>query len=199
MTISTYAELQTAVGDWLARSDLTSNIPDFITLFEAEACRKLRVRPAETTATLTPSSGSASLPSDFLGVRRLTWDGSVAIDLSYVTPSELQSRYPDAADGVPAVYTIEGGTIRIRPIDDEDLILVYRAKTAAVSGTLNWLFTNHPDAYLFGALCEAYMFDKDEERAAIWAARRDKTFDGIKEVDFHYRGNMRIRVDGPTP
>jgi hypothetical protein len=199
MALTTYAELQTAVGDWLARSDLTGNIPDFITLFEATACRKLRVRPTETSTTLTPSSGAATLPSDFLGVRRLTYEGSSAVDLTYVHPSYLQQAYPTAEDGVPAVYTIEGGTVRIRPVSTENLTLVYRAKTAAVSGTLNWLFTNHPDAYLFGALTEAYMFLRDPENAAVWKARTEKAMDEIKEVDFHYRGPMEMRIWGPTP
>jgi hypothetical protein len=199
MSITTYVELQAAVVSWLARDDLTSYVPDFITLFEASACRKLRVRPTETTVTLSPSSGAASLPADFLGVRRLTWEGSTPRNLDYVHPEYLQSLYPSNEEGVPTSYTIEGGTVRIKPSSDEDLTLVYRAKTAVVSGTLNWLFTNHPDAYLFGALTEAYMFDKDEERASIWRTRTEQAFSEIKEVDFHYRGRMTIRVDGPTP
>ena len=60
MAITTYAELQTAIANWLARDDLTTYLPDFITLFEAAANRRLRVRQMETTATLTPSSGSAT-------------------------------------------------------------------------------------------------------------------------------------------
>jgi hypothetical protein len=199
MTIATYSDLQSAVASWLARDDLTSQIPDFITLFEASACRKLRVRPTEASATLTPSSGAASLPSDFLGVRRLTWEGSTPRDLDYVHPSYLQQMYPSSEEGVPTSYTIEASTIRIRPSSDESLTLIYRAKTAAVSGALNWLFTSNPDIYLFGALTEAYMFNRDAENAAIWRTRTEQAFNEIKEVDFHYRGRMSVRVDGPTP
>ncbi len=35
MSIVTYTDLQSAIGNWLARSDLSANIPDFITLAEA--------------------------------------------------------------------------------------------------------------------------------------------------------------------
>jgi hypothetical protein len=199
MAITTYAELQSAVESWLARDDLTSQIPDFITLFEASACRKLRVRPTEMSDTLTPSSGVAALPDDFLSVRRLTWEGSTPRTLDYVHPDYLQSLYPSNEEGIPTSYTIEGGSILLRPTSDEDLTLVYRAKTEAVSGALNWLFTNHPDAYLFGALTEAYMFNRDAENAAIWRTRTEQAFNEIKEVDFHYRGRMSVRVDGPTP
>jgi hypothetical protein len=199
MAITTYAELQSAVASWLARDDLTTNIPDFITLFEASACRKLRVRPTEVEATLTPASGVATLPTDFLGVRRLTWEGSTPRELAYVHPSYLQGMYPSSEDGIPTSYTIEGGSVLLRPTSDENLTLVYRAKTAAVSGALNWLFTSNPDIYLFGALTEAYMFNRDAENAAIWRARTEQAFNEIKEVDFHYRGRMSARVDGPTP
>jgi hypothetical protein len=72
MSLSTYSDLQTQVANWLARSDLTQYIPDMITLFEAAACRRLKVRPMETTVSLATTSGVASLPSDFLGYRRVT-------------------------------------------------------------------------------------------------------------------------------
>lgn len=199
MSITTYAELQTSIASWLARGDLTTQIPDFITLFEAMACRELRVRPSELTATLTPTNGSATLPTDFLGVRRLTWNGSSGRNLEYVTPQWLATAYPTAAAGDPNVYTIEGGTLKVRPVSDTTLDLLYRAKTAAVSGALNWLFTNHPDAYLFGSLAEAYMFNKDPENAAMWEGRRDKVFQSIKGVDFHYRELGAPRIMAPTP
>ncbi len=51
MSISTYAELQTAVGNWLNRADLTARIPEFIELFEARVKRDLRVRQMEKRAT----------------------------------------------------------------------------------------------------------------------------------------------------
>lgn len=199
MSISTFAELKTAIASWLARDDLTTYIPDFITLFEAMASREMRVRPAETTATLTPTSGSVALPSDFLGVRRLTWNGSVGRNLEYVNPQWMATAYPTSATGDPNVYTIEGGTLKVRPVSDTTLDLLYRAKTAAVSGALNWLFTNHPDAYLFGSLAEAYMFNKDPDNAAIWEGRRDKVFQSIKGMDFHYREMGAPRIMSWTP
>jgi hypothetical protein len=52
MAITTFAELKTAIASWLDRSDLTSTIPDFITLFESVANRRLRVRQMEKTITL---------------------------------------------------------------------------------------------------------------------------------------------------
>jgi len=199
MAITTYAELQSAIADWLARDDLTARIPDFITLFEAAACRKLRVRPMETSTSLTPSAGSVALPTGYLGWRRVTWTGSTRRELEYVHPSMLQAMFPDNAAGSPSHFTIEGANLKIRPTDNTALEFDYYAKTAAVSGSLNWLFTNHPDAYLAGALVEAHLFAKDPDSAAIWLPRRDAAFSEIHLVNFNEQGSMAISVMGPTP
>lgn len=199
MAITTYAELQTAIATWLARDDLVTYIPDFITLFEAAACRRLRVREMETLVTLTPASGSVNLPSDYLSTKRLTWTGSVRVELVYMHPSALQATFPDTPSGTPLNYTIEAGAIKIRPTDTTALELVYLAKNTAAATTLSWLFTRYPDAYLFGSLVEAYMFNKDPQNASIWQARLDNLFAELKSNDFNTRGAMAITVMGATP
>jgi hypothetical protein len=199
MNITTYAELQTAIGSWLGRSDLTSAIPDFIMLFEACANRRLRVRQMETSANLTPSSGAVALPADYLAWRRVTWTGSTRVELEYVHPSYLQAAYPTSPSDVPRIFTIEGSTLKIRPIDDTALELDYYEKIDALSGTVNWLFSTHPDVYLFGSLCEAEMFGVNDERAALWARRRDEIFAEIEKLSNKTRGAGAIRVIGVTP
>ena len=198
MAFTTYAELQTAIADWLARDDLTAFIPDFITLFECAAARKLKVRLQETTATLTPSSGVATIPSDYLGYRRVTWTGTPVHGLEYVAPT-LYATYIDTGSGIPTVFTIEGSSLRVAPSNDTDLTFDYFQKTPAVSGSLNWLFTNYPDAYLFGSLCEANAFNKNVDAAGLWKARRDEVFDEIARVDFNERQGMAVRIIGATP
>lgn len=200
MSITTYSELKSAIASWLARSDLTDNITDFITLFECHAVRELHLRPTETTASLTPSSGSAALPSDFLDVITLTWTGSPKRELIYVHPTQLITDYPTEPSGQPAEYTIQAGSILIRPIDTTALTLLYRAKTSAISSSLQWLFNNHVDAYINGAMVEALLFLKDPEGAAVWEARRDKILNSIMGSDFRTRQpGIAIRVGGPTP
>jgi len=198
MAFTTYAELQTSIADFLARDDLTAYIPDYITLFECDAARKMRVRLQETTATLTPSSGVATIPTDYLGHRRVTWTGTPIHELTYVTPS-LYSAYIDSGSGTPVVYTIEGSNLRVAPSDDTDLTFDYYQKTAAVSGALNWLFTNHPDAYLAGSLAQAAAFNKDFDKAGLWKGRADEIMRDISLLDFNERQGMAVRVYGLTP
>lgn len=198
MAITTYAELQSAVANWLGRDDLNARIPEFITLFEATACRRLGVRETQTTTNLTPSSGMATLPTDFLSAKRVTWMGSSPVDLVYEHPSII-AWTPVTETGTPNKYTIEGSKLKVRPVSDTTLELLYAASTAAVSGTLNWLMTKHPDAYLFGSLCEAEGFVVNDERSALWRSRMEAAFDEIVKSDFRYRGPMQVRVAGPTP
>ena len=277
MSFSTYSDLETQVANWLHRSDLTTYIPDFITLFEAVAARRMMVRPQETTTILVPSaptatsvsnaanngsglirltinststlatgqevvvadiqgtteangswivsvidsthidlqnstftntytsgtgtvtalSGVAALPSDYLGWKRVTWTGSPITDLQYVHPSVLQSYFDSVTSDIPQLFTIEGGNIIVRPVSGTTLEFVYYAKTAAVSGTLNWLYTNWPDAYLNGVLYEAYKFTKDPDNAAFYKAARDEIFDEIRMVNFKQAGHLSIRPLGP--
>ena len=206
MSITSYSELQTAVGDWIARSDFTSNIPDFITLFETEANRKLRVRQMMVTRSTTPSSGIFSLPTDYLAWVRVTWTGSSKRTLEYVYPSYLQGQYPDTPATTPTVFTVEGSTdnvgiVRVMPVDNTAVDFTYYQKITALStsNTVNWLLTAHPDVYLAGSLTEANVFAKDYDTAAIWKTRRDALLDEITLLDQKTRGPSAIRVPGRTP
>jgi hypothetical protein len=53
MSFTTYAELQTTIAGYLARSDLTTQIPDFIRLAEIRLRRDLRIRQMLTSTTIT--------------------------------------------------------------------------------------------------------------------------------------------------
>jgi hypothetical protein len=199
MSFSTYADLKSQIADYLARNDLTSNIPDFITLFEAVAVRRLRVRPMETSTNLTPSSGSVALPSDYLSWRRVTWTGSNRVDLEYVHPSILQAYYPTSPSDTPAMFTIEGSTLKVRPVDATALEFDYLAKTGALSSALQWLYTNHFDLYLSGSLAEAYRFCKNYDQAPVWEQKRDQIFSEITLANFREQGHLVIRPMAYTP
>lgn len=203
MSIATYAELRTAVENWLDHTLFTARVPEFIVLFEAAANRRLRVRQQEASSALTPSLGTVALPGDYLAWRRVTWTGAPRVELQYVHPSYLQAAYPSSPADVPRIFTIEGSTLKVRPIDGAALEFDYFQKIPALSsgadsGT-NWLLAAHPDLYLFGALVEAEMFGVNDERAPVWKARRDEIFDEIEKLSNKTRGAGAIRVTGVTP
>src|SRR6516164_4861414 len=134
MSITTYAELQSAIGNWLDHSLFSARIPEFIALFEACANRRLRVRQQEAMTNLTPdANGSAALPADYLALRRVTWTGSPRVELAYVHPSYLQAAYPSAPADVPRIFTIEGATLKVRPLDQTALEVNYFQKIPALA------------------------------------------------------------------
>jgi len=201
MPIQTYSDLQSAIGNWLARADLAASIPDFITIFEAVVHRRLRVRQQESAATLTPSSGVAALPSDYLAWRRVTWIGSTSRELEYVHPSYLHALYPTAPAGPPRLFTIEGATLTVAPRDDGALTFDYFQKIPTLSDAnpTNWLLAAWPDLYLFGGLAEAHGFVKDTDSLTLWASRRNELIDEVERLDAKTRGPTGIRVMGATP
>jgi hypothetical protein len=71
MALGTYSELKTSIANYLNRDDLTSVIPDFITLTENRLDRELRVRANMVRATTTTTSGTPfyNLPTDLIELR----------------------------------------------------------------------------------------------------------------------------------
>ena len=83
MSISTYSELKTAVANFLARTDLTDQIPNFIQLAEARLSRELETRDQEKRATATLTSGDEfiALPTDMREVREIKLNTSPNVAL----------------------------------------------------------------------------------------------------------------------
>ena len=200
MSFSSYPQLQENIASWMGRDDLATYIPDFIRIFECAAMRRLRVRLQETTTMLTPSSGVATLPTDYLGHRRVTWTGSPIHGLDYVPPP-LYAAYLESGSGIPTVFTVEGSSLKVAPSNDTDLTFTYYQRSTAVESSLNWLYTSHFDVYLFGSLCEANAFNKGKafQDAALWKTRRDEGFGEIESAQFNENSGMAVRTIGATP
>jgi hypothetical protein len=59
MSLTNYTDLTTGLTNWLGHSLFSTQYPDFVTLFEAEANRRLRVRQMEAITILVPSNPTA--------------------------------------------------------------------------------------------------------------------------------------------
>jgi hypothetical protein len=201
VSLTNYSDLQTQTANWMARDDLTTNFPDFVSLFEAVPNRRLKTRQQELTTTLTPVNAVATLPADYLTWRRVTWGGSPTRELEYLHPSYFQALFPVIPSAPPNYFTIEGSNLRLAPADNTTLTFDYFQKIPALtSGSpTNWLMTTWPDLYLFGVLTEAHGFVKDFDSVTFWGGRRDAIIEEIIRHDQKTRGPAAIRVFGPTP
>lgn len=205
MAITTYAELQTAIGNWLDDTSLSARVIEAIALLESNINRKLAVRQQITSTTLTPSSGAATLPTDYLLWKRVTWTGSPLRELEYVDPSYFIQAYPDSPSGTPRFFTIEGSTLRIVPVSSTGLTFVYAQKVPALSdaATTNWLLTANPDGYLFGSLAAVETLRAGAEERTAKVAEFNATVDGLVQqlgrLHFAQGGPAMIRAYGATP
>lgn len=212
MAISQYSELKTAVASWLNRSNLTSQIPDFITLgtsrlnygdktpgFETPP---LRVLNQESSTTLSTTSASVTLPADFLELRKvyISQSGdSIPLDV-YSAENQIES-LGGAGTTRPTSYSIEGdGTnnyIRLYPPPDTaySLPLLYYKKYTSFSADAdtNWVLTNAPGAYLWASLTEAYLFTRNMEQAQYAAIRTKGVVEGLNKAALRQRhGSMKL-------
>jgi hypothetical protein len=199
MSITNYAELQSSVANWLNRSDLTANIPDFITLAEAQMSTDLKTRSMETKVNLATVAGTktVALPTDMLEMRRLQVVGTYNQPLSYRSPDELSIDYASNQSAQPIVFTVVGGNIELAPIPDAvySLELTYQQRIPALSdlNTTNWLLTNWPNAYLYASLLAAMPFIMNDARLATWAQLYSQAVEGINGVDWYSGSTMKVR------
>lgn len=205
MALDTYANLQTAIITWAWRTDDTAfeaQVPDFITLAHNRIERKLRVADMEDSATITLTSGSGSLPSDFLQARRVVTEGSPSRVLSVISPDEALQMYPDALAGSANFYTIIGSTIKTYPASSSNLTLSYYAKIPVLSDAepTNWLLEKAPELYLYGALVEAAPYMQDDQRVMVWGQLYERAFTDLQKTDEAQRwSGAAVRVQGATP
>lgn len=194
MAINTYTNLQTAISNFLARDDLAAQIPDFITMAEARMSRELETRSQEKRATASTVGGNEylSLPTDLREVREVKLNTTPLTVLSYYSPVALDEKFASGGQGKPLGYSIIGDEIKLRPVPDTtySLEIVYIGTINALSATnaTNNILSRSPDAYLYGALAEAYAYLLDEQRAAQYLQRFNLAIDEIRrdEQRAHY-------------
>tara|TARA_R100001510_G_C7621302_1_gene182169 strand:- start:72 stop:740 length:669 start_codon:yes stop_codon:yes gene_type:complete len=164
MALTNYTTLKASIANWLNRSDLTSEIADdFIVLAEADFNSKLRVRKMITQVSFTIDSETEVLPTDFLQVRDFfILSGNTKVPLRYMSPSQMDQVKGTSTTGLPNSYTILGDNFRFSPKPDSSYtgIVNYYKKFSSLSSTntSNYILSDHPAIYLYGALFHAANF-----------------------------------------
>lgn len=188
MALSTYAELKTSVASWLNRDDLTTYIPDFVTLGENRIYRELRIRTMEESINSTIASGVVALPSDYVELKYAYVDGSPVQYLKRTNAQTLIEQYPTrSSDAKPLHISVDAGNFIFGPYPDSDYTIkgTYYKRLPALSdaNTTNWFTTNAPGILLFAALSEAEPFLKNDERVTLWQAKYEQEKAGIEQEE----------------
>ena len=189
--VTNYSNLQSTIADYLARTDLTSQIPLFIQLAENRLRRDLRIRPMlKVVTTLTTASDpTVALPSDFLEMRDLHIESSPIQTLVYQNPSNFyrNTKASTADSGAPKFYTVMGSEFQFAPIPDSayTLKMVYYAAPSYLSSsvTSNVFLANSPDLLLYASLGEAEPYLMNDARIATWAGMYDRGLNSLTVSD----------------
>jgi len=189
MAFTTYTELKSVVADYLARTDLTAQIPDFITLAEVRLKRDLRIRQMLKVATsaMTVSDSTVALPSDFLAIREIHLDTNPAASLEYLSPSSFFNNAHTTVLGKPTKYTVLAAEFQFAPIPDSahTLQILYYATPTPLSTSVasNVFLANCPDLLLYAALGEAEPYLINDARIQTWAALYDRGLTSLSSSD----------------
>jgi len=200
MAITTYSELKTAIADWLNRSDLTSAIPNFIIMAEAQMNRQVRHRKMVTRATATLDTSYFAVPADWKETIRFQLNTNPVTPLVFVTPEQLlEDSQRFSAANQPMFYTTIGQQFEVLPQPDGsyEAELLYYAKIPSLSDAAptNWLLTESPDIYLYATLIQSAPYLKEDERTAIWTSLYEKLVEDMRVADERARiGSSKLKA-----
>jgi len=177
MAITSYATLQTTIADFLNRDDLTSVIPTFIQLAEAQMNRQIRHYEMESRASGQQTGGDQymQVPSDWLETIRLILTGNGTSVVQLISLSGMADKRAKAEDlsGTPSFYSHVDGQFELYPTpsEDTDFELLYYQEIPALAddNTSNWLLEKAPDVYLYGSLLHSAPYLQEDARIAVWA------------------------------
>ena len=189
MSILNYSDLQSTVASYLARTDLTAQIPSFIQLAETRLRRDLRIRQMlkVVTTTMAASDSTVELPSDFLQMRDLHVATNPVQSIEYQSPSNFYRNTASTVTGVPMQYTILAQEFQFAPIPDSDYTLQMMYYSAPPyltdSNTSNVFLAVCPDLLLYGALGEAEPYLMNDARLDTWASMYDRGLSSLTVSD----------------
>jgi len=189
MSLTNYSDLKTSVANYLARTDLTDQIPDFIRLAEYRMRREVRIRQMLKSATTVTVSGDArvEMPADFLEVRDFVVVGNPTQPLNYLSPSALSRNVKSSTTGKPTEYTILASEFQLSPVPSSvyTLQVLYYATPTLLSdsNSSNAFLANVPDMLLYASLIEAEPYLMNDARLPIWISMYERALSSVTKSD----------------
>lgn len=187
MALTNYTTIKAVIQDYLDRSDLASQLTDFMTLAENRIYRDLRVSAMETALSATISSGTIAAPTGYLEMKYAYINTSPTSPLQRKDLSYIYTNYPTrSADGKPVYYAREGANFIFGPFPNSNYAVagIFYKKLTALSGTnTNFITADIPEALIFGALVEAEPFLQNDERISVWETRYQQTIKSAQDQD----------------
>lgn len=187
MALTSYNDLKTTIATYLARSDLTAVIPDFISLAEAKLKRRFRdvtsLSASVSTNWLLTNHPDVYLYGSLLEAQPYLMDDARIASWAQIFERVVSEvRLPNASANLSNYAGLQLAVSDWLARPDLDVVIPefiqlteaklkrkFRDVTSlSVSNTTNWLLTANPDVYLYGALVESQPYLKDDVRIPVW-------------------------------
>lgn len=197
MALTDYDTMKAEVLAWCGRSDSTfsARFDVFVALTEDRMyfgsgrdtrdplyCEPIRSQAMETTGTITMTSGTGSMPTTAIGIRRIHRAGDET-GLTYKPPAAFSLLDENSSGGDPIYYTVEGASLKVTPTYTGSITALYWQRFTAItsSNKTGSMLTEHPLAYFNGCMHEAFAFMQEADAAMAWLARyrTASTFSGV--------------------
>ena len=187
MAFTTYTSFVTTVESYLARTDLTTVIPDFVQMAQLRMSRDLRTETMLKVATTTPTDNKVAFPSDFLELREMHFEGNPPIILEYQSPDLFFRNGQTSLSGRSHFFTMLGTEFQFAPSQTGSytIQILYYGQPTFISSTTssNLYLAYYPDALLYATLAEAEPYLMNDPRVATWSALYDRAIANIKKSD----------------
>jgi len=202
VNLDDYDGLKAAIADWLERYDLDDAIPDFIQLAEARIKRRVRditpLTAVETTNWMLTNHPDVYLFGSLVeAIPYIGNDERIPLWQAKYDAALLEVRRPDADTSLDNYAGLKAAIADWlnRPDIDEIIPEFIQLAEARIkrrvrdidalsdSNTTNWVLTNHPDVYLFGALAEASPYLGNDERSVLWQTKYEAAFAEVRRPD----------------
>lgn len=198
MPITTYAELLTAVENWLVQFDVSTESDTFVDLAEDDIQNRIASYQMEEVESGTFGSDTLAKPAGFLSVEAFYLDSPTrSRTFDYVPPDRFFETPERSWSGLPRIYTVIGDDFRIAPTPTGyDYILHYRKKLTALSDAnpSNWVLADHPTLYLYGALSHAAEYLQMYDVGERWRNRFDAKLMEVNKLEQRkYRPGGQMR------
>jgi hypothetical protein len=199
--IANYADLQAALTDLLNRPDLVNQPATWIQLAEAQMSRTIRSRwMLSRSQTFSITGEYVSMPTDYVGVKSFAVTSQTPyVPLTFQTPERMDDMAWSRStyNACPTDFTVLGSEFRFSPVPDQTYtaqLTYYQRIPALATNSTNWLLTNHPDAYLYGAALQSVPYLSDDDRVEMWAQVFQQIINDINTNDFKEAQGQSLRT-----
>jgi hypothetical protein len=181
LLFTTYDELQTSIIEFVNREDdsgFADAVPGFIALAEARMKRMLRRTTVVDTLSVGSGDATVEFPEDLEELRSIAQSATLGYPpvkiVSFEQLNEMKARF--SPTGRPQFATVAQGILYLVPAPTDaylDFTISYFSTLVPLSdeNESNEVLIQAPDAYLYGALCEAAPYLQHDERLPIWEAK----------------------------